>query len=160
MPNVSPPITFKCRWVPNRTVDRTFTARDAARIMCRVTRSGTPRVEIERHYRQICTEASDRKGQAEQALEAAAENIESNERTLQEQLELLRILQLALDAIALIGLIIPLARPARLAALGARSVIAARVGAIEVQQAANQRTFDLVRQAAANEAQFRLRVGQ
>lgn len=150
--------TWQCRWVPRRTRERVFTVADAARISCRVTRSGKGTLaEILARYRVVCRgDARRDKSQAEIALEAALANIEGNQGALDESYRLFQLINGLLSAMAIIGLVLPAARPFRIATVAGRQSVQAAMTTIQQQQAANQATFRIVQQAAANEARFRI----
>lgn len=153
-----PRTTWQCRWVPNRTRKRVYTVADAARIACRVTRSGQGSfAQITARYRVVCQgDARRDKSQAEIALEAALANIEGNQGALDESYRLFQLINGLLNAIALIGLVLPTARAFRIASVAGRQSVQATMTTIQQQQAANQSTYRIVQQAAANEARFRL----
>lgn len=135
-----------------------FTVADAARIACRVTRGGHGTLaEILARYRVVCAGEQRRdKSQAEVALEAALANIEANDAALDESYRLFQLINGLLNALALLGLVLPTARAFRIAGIAGRQTVQATMSTIQQQQAANQSTFRIVQQAAANEARFRL----
>lgn len=151
-----PRTTWKCRWVPRRTRQRRYTAQDAARIVCRVTRDGGTLADVVARYRVVCAgERPEDRTAAEQALAAAQANILANESVLGDAYRTFQLINGLLSVVALLGRIIPALRVHSLAAAGARQSIAAQSQQIQQQQAANQSTFAIVQRAAANEARFR-----
>lgn len=124
--------------------------------MCRVTRSGTPRAKIEAEYQRVCKGKPGRPQQAaEEALAVAQQNIAENSAQWDEAYRLFQVINAALGVLASLGLVLPAARPLRIVSASGRAAVQAQLSRIEVQQAANAKAFDIVRQAAANEARFR-----
>lgn len=142
-----------------------FKERDAARIVCRVVRAGGSKARIDQLFRVICKESPpQRKTAAEAALEAAIANIEANSGELDNAFLLF---QIANGIMTLLFNVIPFLRlPGLVARLVARSrglppsVIEAQMANIVAQRASNDAMIRLLRQAAANEARFRLAAGE
>lgn len=151
---------LKCFNKPNRSEPRPFDALDAAKIMCRVVRAGGSKAQIEAHYKRICVDAPEKRtSEALEAMEAAMQAIEANNVNLNEAFQIFQIVNGILNAIALLGLIIPVARPLRLVAVAARVTVQTRMTSITSQIASNDATFVILQQAAANEARFLQVVG-
>lgn len=147
---------IKCAYKPNRRTARRFGERDAARIVCRVVRAGGSKARIDQLYRSICTEAPSRKSAAEEALEQAAQAIDTNSAELLSAYEAFQLVNLVLNTLLALGTVIPVLRPVRVAAQAGRTAINVRLASITAQRAANDVTARSLRQAAANEGRFRL----
>lgn len=149
---------LKCTFRPNRSFPRRFTERDAARIICEAIRNGGTFQAIETLYEQQCGEERTRrpKGEAERALEIAAEALQQNNVLLAEASGTYRALEIFFRAVFQLATFVPplrvLRAPARLVQKGAR-VLNRQT---QVRQAANDRVFDIVSRAAANEERYRL----
>jgi len=155
-----PRTTWKCRWVPRRTRDRVFTVADAARIMCRVVRAGGTRAEIEARYRVVCAGEQRRdRTAAEAAMEAAMVNIQAQDAVNDQTYRMFQLINGLLNAISLLGLVLPQARAFRLVSVAGRTSVQNQMGQIVQQQAANNSTYKILQQAAANERAYRMRAG-
>lgn len=144
-----------CRFKPVRSGPRRFTEVDAARIMCKVVRGGGSRARIEAEFRRRCVDAPQRRSsEAQQALELSAQVIQENTVELDATFRYFQVVNGLLAALALIGLVLPILRPVRIAAQLARVATTARLTSNRAQAAANERTFGIVQRAAENEARF------
>lgn len=149
--------TWQCRWVPRRTRKRVYTAADAARIACRVTRSGKGTfADITARYRTVCAGERPKASEAEIALEKAATALEDNNTVLDNAWNLFNFINGLIAALALLGLVVPQARFARFLTGSGAATVAAAMTTITARVAANQATYAIVRQAAANAARFRI----
>jgi len=139
----------KCYRKPNRTTERTFTAQDAARIMCYAFKEGATESEMVQRFRIHCRgEARGRPNAAAEAIAVAMQQLSSNnELLLDEWRAFLVVNGILLGLIALLG-IIRLAGPLRLVASPLR--LAARVSQTQV---ANLITRNIM-QRSANDAVF------
>lgn len=171
MPNRRIPTTWKCRWRPNRTIPRNFTFRDAARIACKVTRTTEATIElIVAEYHKICPSFVRRPQRAAEAV-AEAQQVEfqivrneirsasialesANVELLETQRVWILLLAL-LRVIALIGLIVPIARPARISAVALQATIVARNAANAAIYRQNAQVAAVARERAANDAFWR-----
>lgn len=151
---------LKCFEKPNRTKLRPFGARDAARIMCRVTRAGGSKAEIEAHYKKICTKAPSRKSQAQEALQAAESALVDNNISLDLAFRDFQVINGLVQGLGLALTFVPgIARFFRIGPQALNLLITARMGTLTRQQAANADTMAIIRQAAANEERFRIASG-
>ena len=159
-------MTVRCVNRPNRSKPRRFAERDAAKIVCRVVRAGGSKARIDRLYLQVCAEPKSRpqKTAAEAALELAATELQSNNDELRDAY---RLFQIVNGLISLLLQLIPFTRIANVFArvfASARrlppSLLAAKMDTIQAQIARNDAAFNIVRQAAANEARFRIAAGE
>ena len=143
--NTKPRTTFKCRWVPRRSVKRTFKARDVARIWCAALEDGETEGEIEAAIKVKCD--PDRKGRQIRdtaVLEMAVAVAEANIVQLNEAYNLFLLVNgLLLGLLALPallrrspGLIVAFRAVAR-----AQSSVAAQVTVIGRTVAANESLY-------------------
>lgn len=142
--NNKPRTTWKCRWVPRRTVPRVFKAQDAARITCKAIAGGATRAEIDERIEKTCPDGS-RRPRVDESLAAAAQAIAlQNMTVMNETYQLfftINAVLLALLALPALlrrtpGLIVIF----RAAAVAQRSV-AAQVTVIGRQIAANESLY-------------------
>jgi len=161
LPNVKVPTRFLCRWVPRRTEPRRFTEADAARVMCYATRAGASLPGILKRYHAQCTEA--RRDRADEealsALQAAAENIQANNAFLNETYRQFQLVNGLVSLVTLAIGVLPISRALRLVSSRVTRSVPGFEAQILTQRAANDRAFDIVTQAAANEARFLQRAG-
>lgn len=151
-----------CRFRPNRTKDRPFTERSAAKIICKVVRSGGSKALIDRLYLEVCPDVEERPDDAaeSEALAVAEQALVQNNEMLTSDTEILQRMLQVLGILAAIGrFIVQIPIPAAKAVGGlsvALNVAArARLDQIAVQRAANDAALAIVRRAAANAASFR-----
>jgi len=132
--------TWKCRWVPRRTKKRDYTVNDAARIVCRVVRSGKSKAQIDKRYAVICAGERDDSRAVEDALAQAQALALSNSDALQSAYELFLLINgLLLGLLALPSLLrrAPLLVIAFRGVARAQTSAAAQVTVIGRQIAAN-----------------------
>jgi hypothetical protein len=161
---------LKCSYKPTRTVARIFKERDAARILCRVVRSGGSKKKVDQLYERICLNQRprrDEKSEAEIAMEIAITELANSNEDLDSNYRAFEI------ANGLIEAVVPLFKVLRVAKILQKAVklfgktqekvdsvppglFSAKLGQIKQQIAANQDTMVILRQAASNEARFRM----
>jgi len=146
--------TWKCRWRPNRSKERRYTEQDAARIMCRVVRSGGTKAEIERRYAVVCRGQEDRRTPAEEAIALAQAAILGNNAALTDAFTIFVVINGILGVIALLTRFVP-SPPLKAVALGiglVRTNITTVMTTINRQKAANdalyQNLSNVLRRAA------------
>lgn len=145
--NTKPRTTYKCRWVPRRTVARTFKASDVARVYCKALSQGETRAEIQRQLELKCPDPETRQPDNRQILEQAQALSISNLTVLNDTYQLfftVNAVMLALLALPAIirrspGLFVIFRGLARL-----QSSVAAQVTVIGRQVAANESFYTTV----------------
>src|ERR1044072_1912100 len=150
-----------CVLRPNRAKERHFTERDAAKILCHVVRKHHgSRARFETEFRKVCQDAPERKSAAEAALELAVAQLESDN---EEWLSAFHLSQIVNGILSILFAALPFLRlPGTIARLVSRAKglppgdVPAIMERIVLQRAANERPILILRQAAANEARFRL----
>lgn len=140
--------------------------------MCRVTRTTEATIELlNAEYRRICPDRIPRRqpqaqqavAEAEQAeiqivrteLRSASIALESANEELLETQRVWVLLLALLRVIALIGLVVPIARPARISAVALQTTIIARNAANSAIYRQNAQIAAVARERAANDAFWR-----
>lgn len=143
-----------------------------AKILCRVVRQGGSKAEVEAKYQSICGDGQRRRpgSGAEAALELAAQTILDNNAELDDAYTTFKIINALIDVVFQL---IPFLRSIKilerfvqlfkyidranrvLQQFKGPNVIQAKMEVIQRQKAANDAVYNIVRQAAANEARFR-----
>lgn len=146
------PVTrFFCRWVPRRTRARTFTARDAARIMCEATKdNGATEAEMVRRYREVCRGIARPRSELELAAEAAISALTNTRDALVEADALLTIALIVMGALLVLLAVLGRLIPRRILILISRNTVErlrANVQQIAVQRAANDDVIRALEQA-------------
>lgn len=173
-----PTTRFLCRWRPRRKVDRVFSKRDAARVICYalrrfgaaqretvsdesavITVSPTTIGAIVAEARSICPElAKDPTFDVENRLTAessmAISALEENNQVLEQLLKILAAMNAALAAILFLSNLTPLRVVIRPVAIAVQSAIRGFQGTVIARKAANDSVIDTFRQI--REAQTRL----
>lgn len=141
---------------PNRSRDRPYTERDAARIICRVLSSGGSLKEIEAQRLTICGDVRPKDVAVEAALAQAEQALEDSNTTFELTLAFFALLTGLFTLLRAIGRT-PATFPVRIAATQAIVEVGVVTSAITVRMAANAGTMAIVRQAAANASRFAVR---
>lgn len=151
-----PATTYKCAFVPNRTEERKFNERDAARITCYVLRSGGTQAEIDAHLKQLCPQEAERPRPIDAAAVAAAISaLTQSNATLLDSYNAFLIINGLLAALAAILLVARFLGPLRVIAVPSRAAVTAaqtQVGVLMrvniTSRAANDEAIALLRAAA------------
>ena len=158
---------LKCTYIPNRTVPRRFTAKDAARVICGAIANGASQKDIEDEaVLRLCweprleEEEEECERRAEECEEARARIAQEAIATLQQSIDVQRraaitlsLVGIALGAGILILRAIPLGAPARIGLITAQRQVSRLVEQLEAQASAELVTIQLIRrlQSASRE---------
>ena len=88
------------------------------------------------------------------------QNTQANIAELDETYRLFQLINALLNTLSLLFVVLPIGRTVRGSVVALRAAVGAREQAIQVQQAANQRTYQILQREAANAAAFRMRAGE
>lgn len=147
-----PSPTFKCRWVPNRSPERKYTGRDAARVMCYALREGFRRADILKQSETICPDEHRKAKQESSAIAEAIAALTSSNFELGAEYQYFLIINGLLTALVAILTFSRFLGPLRIIGLPARVGINT-----VISQVATQLTRNIVARAANDAAIVALR---